>query len=249
MKQYKNNYYNNEPQEQEAQLEDAITEPDLSNIESTDPSLSDGFRISYNKEVPLDIKIETEEGPKDIAQFETINVKLLSDAANDKVEPTRIKVELSWESDLFFHYTNIVNEETFSEVKKKQNLNIGFKEYANLIEKICEDCINLPDTYLGVFTIRKDDGISELQFVKVSDFKDLDLIMLEFKKSSDEIIHKDMLYRFSYLKSKLEYDKKMIKIAGDVITKCNPDIFDPILESNNNYNIDVNKFFGDKQEQ
>ena len=73
--------------------------------------------------------------------------------------------------------------------------------------------------------------------------------MLEFKKSSDEIIQKDMLYRFTYLKSKLEYDKKVIKIAGDVIKDCNPDIFDPILESNNNYNIDINKFFGDKHEQ
>jgi hypothetical protein len=241
--------YNNGPEEPEEELEDAIIGPDLSNIESKDPSLVDGFNIIYNKEVPLDIKLETEEGPKDIASFESINVKVLSDAVNEKADPTRVKVELSWESDLLFHYTSIVDEETFVEMKKKQNLNIGFKEYTNLIEKICENCINLPDVYIGTFTIQKDDGVSQLQFVKSSDFKNLELLMLEFKKSSDEIIQKDMLYRFTYLKSKLEYDKKVIKIAGEVIRDCNPDIFDPILESNNNYNIDVNKFFGDKHEQ
>ena len=55
-----------------------------------------------------------------------------------------------------------------------------------------------------------------------------------------------MIYRFSYLKSQIEYDKKALKIAGDVILECNPDIMQPILESNDNYNLDVNKFFGNK---
>ena len=100
-----------------------------------------------------------------------------------------------------------------------------------------------------MFTIQKDDGISKLQFVKGSDFKFLELLLLEFNKSSDEIIQKDMLYRFSYLKSKLEYDKKVIKIAGDVIMECNQDVIGPILETNDNYNLDINKFFGNKLEE
>ena len=43
----------------ENELEDAIPPPDLSSIESKDPSLIDGFKIIYSKEVPLDIKHET----------------------------------------------------------------------------------------------------------------------------------------------------------------------------------------------
>ena len=55
-----------------------------------------------------------------------------------------------------------------------------------------------------------------------------------------------MLYRFAYLKEKLEYDKKALKIAGDVILDCNPDIMNTILDTNDNYKLDINKFFANK---
>ena len=226
-------------------LEDAIDKPDLSTIESKDPSLIDGYKIIFNKEVPLDIKLDTNEGPKDIASFENIGCKLLSDAVNPEGTPTRVKLELSWESNLTFHYTNIVDEQKFLDMKKKQNLNIDFAQYCNLVTKICDDCIKTPETFIGVFTIRKD-GISQLQFIKGSDFKFLELLLLEFKNSPDELIKKHMIYRFAYIKSKLEYDKKALKVSGDVILECNPDIMQPILESNDNYTLDVNKFFKNK---
>lgn len=231
----------------EMELEDAITQPDLSSIESKDPSLSDGFQIIYNEEVPLDVKLQTTEDEKDLASFEPLRIKLLSDATNKKEKDTKYtqaKIELSWESDLLFHYTNIVDENTFADMKKTQNLNIEFPEFCKLVQKVCENCKKEPDTFIGIFTINKDDGNAKLQFVKHSDFKYLELLLLDFKKSSDEIIQKNMLYRFAYLKSQLEYDKKVIKIAGDVIMQCNPDVVNPILETHNNYNLDINKFFG-----
>ena len=107
----------------------------------------------------------------------------------------------------------------------------------------------MPDTYIGSFTFNKDDGNGKLQFVKQSDFKLLELLIIDFKKSSDEIIQKNMLYRFACLKSQLEYDKKVITIAGDVIMQCNPDVVQPILETHSNYNLDINKFFGSSIEE
>jgi hypothetical protein len=245
-----------DPQEEsnynpEMELEDAITQPDLSSIESKDPSLSDGFKIAYNKEVPLDIKLQTSEGEKDFASFEPLKCKVLSDVSGKGKDSkfTQVKVELSWESDLLFHYNSIIDEYTFADMKKKQNLNINFQEFCKLIEKICENCIKMPDTYIGTFTFNKDDGNGKLQFVKQSDFKFLELLLLDFKKSSDEIIQKNMLFRFACLKSQLEYDKKVIKIAGDVIMQCNPDVIQPILETHSNYNLDINKFFGSSVEE
>lgn len=232
----------NQPQ---VNLEDAIGKPDLSAIEAKDPSLMDGYKIVYNKEVPLDIKLDTNDGIKDLASFENLRCKILSDAVNPEGTPTKIKFELSWESNLTFHYTNVVDEQKFMDMKKKQNLNIDFPQYCNLVTKICDDCINSPDTFIGVFTIKKD-GISQLQFIKGSDFKFLELLLLDFKNSSDEIIQKHMLYRFAYLKANLDYNKKAIKTAGDVILECNPDIMNPILDNNDNYQLDINKFFGNK---
>ena len=237
----KNEDFNN-PQDN---LEDAIEKPDLSKIEAKDPSLADGFKVIYNKEVPLDIKIETNEGPKDLASFELIRCKILSDAVNPEGVPTRVKFELSWESDLLFYYTNLVDEEAFADIKKKQNLNLDFPEYCNLVTKICDDCISSPDTFIGVFTIRKD-SVSKLQFIKGSDFKFLELLLLEFKSTPEDIVQKQMVYRFALLKTKLEYNKKAIKTAGDVILECNPDVINPMLDDNDNYHLDINKFFGNK---
>ena len=245
----KNNQYSRDERSdinyRDDDLEDAIPKPNLSSVESKDPSLIDGYKIIYNKEVPLDIKYETNEETKQIAEFESIRFKLLSDAVNDEGIPQCVKLELSWESDLLFHYTNIVDENTFLNIKKKQNLNIDFPDYCDLVIKICDNCIKNPDIFIGELTIQKD-GIAKLQFIKGSDFKFLELLLLEFKNSSDEIIKKHMIYRFTYLKSKIEYDKKALKIAGDVILECNPDIMQPILESNDNYTLDVNKFFKNK---
>ena len=224
-------------------LEDAIPRPNLSSLEAKDPSLEDGFKLLYNKEVPLDIKLEFKEGTKDIASYEPITCKLLSDNSSKDGTPAKVKIELSWENDLLFHYTNIVDEQTFLDMKKKQELNIDFPDYCDLIIKIFENCINSPDTFIGALTIHKD-GISKLNFVKSSDFKFLELISLEFKNSPDEVIQKHMLYRFAYLKAKLDYNKKAIKAAGDVILDCNPEVMQPILESNDNYNLNINKFFG-----
>ena len=174
------------------ELEDAIPKPNLSSVESKDPSLEGGFKVIYNKEVPLDIKIESNEGTKDLASFEPIRCKLLSDAINQEGIPTRVKLEISWESDLHFHYTNIVDEQTFLDMKKKQDIKIDFPQYCNLIVKICDNCIKIPDTYIGLFTI-KEEGTSKLVFIKGSDFKFRELLLLDFKKTPDEIIQKHIL--------------------------------------------------------
>ena len=88
----------------------------------------------------------------------------------------------------------------------------------------------------------KEEGISKLVFIKRSDFKFLELLLLDFKKTPDEIIQKHILYRFEYLKAKLDYKKKAIKTAGDIILKYNPDVMQPILESNDNYYLDINNY-------
>ena len=245
------NYQNEEISDSNSRnipLEDAISKPDLSSIESKDPSLSGGFKIMYNKEVPLDLKHQTNEGLEDIASLELIRFKILSDAKGEEAPPTGVKIELSWEKDLLFHYTNIIDEQKFSDMKNEQKFIIDFPEYCNAIQKICDNCINNTDIYIGEFTIGKN-GVSELRFIKSTSFKDLDLLFLEFKNSPKEIIRKQMLYKFAYVKSMLEYNKKVIKVAGDTILECNPDIMNPILDNNDKFNLDINKFFYDKYQE
>jgi hypothetical protein len=76
---------------------------DFSAIEELDPSLAEGHRIVYDKEVPFELRLEDSNGPQEVASFEAIRTKIL--VLGDDVNPHQIRLELSCENDLFFHFT------------------------------------------------------------------------------------------------------------------------------------------------
>jgi hypothetical protein len=221
----------------------AINDPDLSILNAQDPSLSNSFKIIYYKRVPMEIKLKSKNKEKDLSSFEPIILKLLIDNANENNIPNHIKIELSSENDIYFHFTNIIDENKFKVIKKEQNLNINFSEFCQLFEKICENCRAYPNEYICFFIINKQ-GNSILKFIKHSEFKFIELLLLEFNISPDEVIKKQINYRLAYLKCKLDYQKKCIQLVGDFILKKNSDILPLILKINDKYNSNVYKFFG-----
>jgi hypothetical protein len=77
---------------------------DFTAIEELDPSLAEGHRLVYDREVPFELRLEDTNGPQEVASFEAIRAKIL--LMGDDSSPTQIRVELSCENDLFFHFTN-----------------------------------------------------------------------------------------------------------------------------------------------
>ena len=72
-------------------------------IEETDPSLLEGHRLSFDREVPFELRLDDSHGPHEVASFEAIRVKML--IIGEDNNPTQIRIELSCENDLFFHFT------------------------------------------------------------------------------------------------------------------------------------------------
>ena len=217
--------------------DDALGNFDFSKLESLDPSLSNNHKIIYIKEVPMDLKLENEEGQKDVCSFEPITCKILYQGKEK--EPSKVRIELSCENDLFFHFTSDVNENVYKKMKEKQNLTTEFKDYIPLLIRLFDDCINQPQVYIAVFIMKKK-GAARLEIVKGNEFKFLECFNIDFMNSSDETIKKQMIYRFSALKSKFEHNKKCVQIAGDVIMSTNPNLINDILDCNENYNANVN---------
>ena len=243
-----NNQQNSEDypisENQESQLpilEDALAEADFSKLELQDPSLIDNHKIIYDKEVPMDLKIENNEGLKNISSFEAIKCKILSQG-NEK-DPEKIRLELSCENDLFFHFTSDVNETVFKKMKEAQNLTTEFKEYSALLIRLFNSCIEEPQIYIANFIMKKE-GLARLEIVKGSEYKCLELLNVSFLNSPDETVKKQMIYRFSSLKSKIEYNKTRVQIAGDVIMANNPGIVNDILDCYDSQNVNINMNFG-----
>ena len=215
-------------------LEDAIPQANFSKLDIQDPSLKEGYKLVFEKEIPMDIKLENKKGKKDISEFEGIMFKVLKIQSTSQSVPSHIRIELYSENDLFFHFTSILDEEIFKVMKEKQDLTITYKEFIPLLEELCDNCLKYPDSYIAILVMKKK-GEASLDFIKEIDVKFIQLLKMEFVNSSDDFIIKQMLYRFTSLKSKFDYYKNCMEVAGDIILEKNPNIIPQMIDYDNNY--------------
>ena len=104
---------------------------DFTSIYSKDPSLSEGHKLLYNREVPFELRLEDKDGPQEVASFESLGCKVLYKGQENNIN--QIRIELSCENDLFFHFTSDIDEETFKLMQENQKLTVNFGEFCNLL--------------------------------------------------------------------------------------------------------------------
>ena len=73
----------------------------------------------------------SDEAPQEIGTLEAILCKVL--VAGEPSAPSSVKVELSSESDLFFHYTHVAEERTWKAMRDEQRLMVEYPEYPNVL--------------------------------------------------------------------------------------------------------------------
>merc|ERR1719183_3367992 len=105
---------------------------DFSGIEEMDPSIADGSHVIYDREVPFELRVqESEDKPQAVGTLEAIKVKLL--LLGDDANPQMMRIELSSEQDLFFHYTHELDSNNFNMVQESQKLMVEFADYPNVL--------------------------------------------------------------------------------------------------------------------
>jgi hypothetical protein len=121
-------------------LDDFFEAPDLSDL---DPSTQGGFRITYAREVPLEMRLQTADAaPAEAGTLEAILCKIAVREGEDG-RARQVKVELSSEADMFFHYTHIVDEKGFNIMRDEQKLMVDFSNYANVLATSLQNAIKV----------------------------------------------------------------------------------------------------------
>ena len=90
------------------------------------------------------------------------------------------RLELSSESDLFFHYSHVLDERTFRAVREEQRLMIEFTDYANVLARSLNQAIKEPHTHLAVFIMNRD-GNARLDFIQNLEYKFVELLSVSFR--------------------------------------------------------------------
>jgi len=167
-------------------------------IEEMDPSILDGYQIVYDREVPFELRPMVSKD--DVGALEGIKVKVLTSGEENTV--TAMRVELTSEADLFFHYTCVVNHLGFAQLRDDQRLMCEFREFIVTLLKMLNRCIREPQTYLAVLLLGSD-GNATLDFIQNLEYKFVNLLSLPFRESADATVRQHISYRYNAVRSRL----------------------------------------------
>ena len=205
---HQNSYMN-----QSVDSNDVLANFDFREIEEKDPSLSEGHKMLYDREVPFELRLEDSNGPQEVASFEALRCKIL--LGGEENNPTQIRLELSCENDLFFHFTSDIDEETYKIMQESQKLTVKFVEFSNLVKRLFNNCINEPQSYIAVFIMQKE-GTARLDFIQN--------LSIDFVNSPDDTVRKQISYRYNALRTKLELMQNRIQAISNIVKIKNPSL-------------------------
>lgn len=196
-----------------------VEEPDLS---EHDPSQQDGFRVVYDKECPFEMRIqESDEAPQEVGTLEAIRCKVA--VQGDASAPTAVRVELSSEGDLFFHYTHTADERAFRAVRDEQRLMIEFSDYPNVLARSLNAAIKEPHTHLAVFIMNRD-GAARLDFIQNLDYKFVELLSVTFGRSAEDAVRKHIAFRYNAMRTKVAVTAARLGEITAIIKAKNPSL-------------------------
>ena len=213
---------------------DILANFDFTEIEEKDPSLSEGHKLLYDREVPFELRLEDNNGPQEVASFEALRCKILLGGVENN--PIQIRIELSCENDLFFHFTSDIDEETYKVMQENQKLTVNFSEFYNLVKRLFNNCINEPQSYISVFIMQKE-GTGRLDFIQNIEYKFIELLSIDFVNSPDDTVRKQIGYRYNALRTKMEMMQDRIIAINNIIKIKNPSLIHQINKTPYKFNM------------
>jgi len=177
------------------------------------------------------MRLQEDEAPQEVGTLEAIRCKVA--VQGDTESPTSVKLELSSESDLFFHYTHIVDARSFRSVREEQRLMIEFNDYANVLARSLNQAIKEPQTHLAVFIMNRD-GQARLDFIQNMEYKFVELLSVAFLRSPDDLIRASISFRYNATKSKLAIVSSKLTEVTNIVKIKNPSL---LLQLQQNKNV------------
>lgn len=164
-----------------------------------------------------------EGGNDEEGSLESIKAKVCVKADPDGGNTSVLKIELSSEADLFFHYTALIDEGTFASIREEQKLTVDFEAYVSLVLKMFTNCYKEPQTYFAVFFMNKE-GKGLLNFIQNLEYKFMELLEVDFIASSEDVIRENITFRYNANKAKLGFLQNKLKDISALVKIKNPSL-------------------------
>ena len=200
-----------------------FTHPD---IDSKDPSLGNNLAKIYEEEIPFEIRYETDNlTGEDKSVFKPLICKIL--ATDEMSEQVNIKIEIGSDSDLYFYYTTEITSSLFEKLKEEQKLTCNFLNFSDLLIKYFDLCMKSKNSYMAVLSIKTDKN-AKMELMENLDYKFVELINLDFSPASQELISKQISYRYNSMRAVQDLMQNRIDIINDVLKDMDPQLISEV---------------------
>lgn len=190
--------------------------------DETDPSLASNFRLAFAMDAPFELRTQdSAEGPQQVGTLEALSVKVLVQGSDADLQAVRI--ELSSETDLFFHYSCTLLEQEFV-LTLGESLGVDFPEVPDLLKRMLIAVSRDPQTQMAVFVIESNSmRMGRLDFIQSSEDRFDELLSLPFVPSSEAVVQSMVRFRYNELKTKLALATARLQEVGSV-AKMHPEV-------------------------
>jgi len=202
---------------------------DINSFDEMDPSLSEGHRPLFDKEVPFELRIpQSANNSADLGTIENIRVKVLLLGEEDS--PQEFKIQLTSDTDLFFNYMHITDEHHYRELQEEQKFTVNYSEFGAMIIRMMNSAIKQPNVFLCVLMLQKD-GTARLDLLQNIDYKFIELLSLDFYASGEDSVRQQITYRYNLTRALYNQTQAKLKQISSSLKAKNPSLLMQIQKS------------------
>lgn len=195
---------------------------DFTSLEEMDPSLAEGHRVVYDREVPIELRVQDpDSGSQQAGTLESLKCKIL--CLGEEYSPQHCRIELTCESDLFFHFTHSIDEHGFRSMQEHQKLMIDFPDYIPVLIKMLNNCIKEAHCFLAIFVMQRD-GRARLEFIQNMEYKFVELLSCDFVASPEDVVRQQITFRYTSMKNRLAVMQTRLQDINALVKTKNPSL-------------------------
>lgn len=209
-----------EREAREAQL--ALGCAQLSLLDAADPSL-DGYALYTEKDVPFELRSSeaANAGRGEGNQMELIRVRVL--VYGQHAAPEAVRIELSSESNLFFHYTSTILSSGWRTFQKSQHLTVEFGGLPDVLLQLLNLCLKEPQQHIAVLLMHPDSS-AQLDFVKNLEYKFVELLSCNFRASTESEMRRQVSHRYNQIKAQLAVAEAQLADVTSLVKVKSPSL-------------------------
>ncbi len=210
------------------EIKSIIYPPAFDEVMDLSPDLADGSSLIYSRELPLEMRVRSRDGPNQVGVIEKVifNVYKLEEYGRSLY----FKIQLLSDTDLFFHYLLVIGPENYPQIQENNQLKHNLEDFGSAFLKILDRFAQDPGRYFAAF-VMENDGTGLLEFHQNLKYKHVEMLRIELFCADEETIRKNMAFRFSVVQSKSLHVQGKLRDIGGILRTKNPALFDQLYKN------------------